>query len=63
RVWSAGHTLYISATHNGEARIYGITGALVKALPYTAGETAQTTLPQGLYIVVTNGRTYKVIVR
>jgi hypothetical protein len=60
RIWSSGHTLYIYATHDGEARIYGLTGQLVKALPYTAGETAQTTLPQGVYIVVADGRTHKV---
>jgi hypothetical protein len=29
---------------------------MAKALPYTAGETAQSVLPQGLYIVVMNGR-------
>ncbi|MDR3194534.1 MAG: hypothetical protein LBT76_04495, partial [Tannerella sp.] len=62
RVWSAGHTLYIHATHDGEARIYGVTGQLIKALPYTAGETVQTTLPQGVYIVVANGKTHKTVI-
>ncbi|MDR3269389.1 MAG: InlB B-repeat-containing protein [Tannerella sp.] len=62
KVRSYGHTLYISATGDGTARIYGLTGQLIKALPHTASETAQTTLPRGVYIVVVNGRTYKVII-
>ncbi|MDR3262594.1 MAG: T9SS type A sorting domain-containing protein [Tannerella sp.] len=51
----------MSATHNGEARIYGLTGQLVKTVPHTAGETVQTTLPRGVYIVAVNGRSYKII--
>jgi hypothetical protein len=51
RVWSAGHTIYISATHDGTARIYNLTGRLIKALPHTAGATVQTVLPRGVYIV------------
>jgi hypothetical protein len=62
RVWSFARTLYIYATHDGTARIYGVTGALVKAIPYAAGETVQSVLPQGMYIVVTNGRTYKIVI-
>jgi hypothetical protein len=44
------------------ARIYGVTGALVKVLPYAAGETVQVALPQGMYIVVVNERTYKIVI-
>jgi uncharacterized repeat protein (TIGR02543 family) len=61
KVWSYGHTLYIYATTAGTARIYSLTGQLVKTVPYTADNTAQTTLPRGLYIVVTNGQTDKII--
>jgi hypothetical protein len=43
-----------------ETRIYSTAGQLVKALPYTAGETLQSVLPQGLYIVVVNGKAYKI---
>jgi Leucine-rich repeat (LRR) protein len=60
KVWASGHTLYIHATQSGTARIYGVTGQLVTTLPLTPDETAQTTLPQGVYIVVANGRTYKI---
>jgi hypothetical protein len=63
KVWSYAHTLYIYATRDGEARIYSMAGQLVKAVAYTAGETAQSTLPQGVYIVVVNGRTYKIVVQ
>ncbi|MDR3261858.1 MAG: hypothetical protein LBT78_08495 [Tannerella sp.] len=61
RVWSAGQTLYIHAPQSGTARIYGVTGQLVKTVAHTADETAQTALPRGVYIVVANGKTYKVI--
>jgi hypothetical protein len=62
KVWSYAHTLYITATHDGEARIYSTAGQLVKALPYTAGATAESVLPQGIYIVVANGKTYKIVI-
>ncbi|MDR3267728.1 MAG: T9SS type A sorting domain-containing protein [Tannerella sp.] len=48
------------ATHDGTARIYNLTGQLIKALPHAAGETVQTTLPRGVYIVVVNGKAYKI---
>jgi hypothetical protein len=62
QVWAHGHTLYIYATTAGTARIYGLSGQLVKAVPYAAGETVQAALPSGVYIVVANGRTYKTVI-
>jgi len=55
-------SLYIYAARDGEARIYNLTGQLVKAIPYAAGETVRTALPTGVYVVVVNGRTYKIVV-
>ena len=61
-VWTfAGH-LYIASPVTGEARVYSSTGALVKSVPVTAGETVRTPLPQGFYIIaLPNGSTTKVI--
>jgi hypothetical protein len=63
QVRAAGHTLYIYATTAGTARIYSVAGQLVKSFPYAAGETTQTTLSQGVYIVATNERTHKIVIQ
>jgi hypothetical protein len=63
RVWASGSTLYIAATATGEARVFSTGGQLVKAIPHTAGETVETTLPQGFYIVVAEETMYKVVIR
>jgi hypothetical protein len=62
QVWASGRTLYIHATQSGTAQVYRLTGQLVTALPFAAGETAQTTLPQGVYVVAANGKASKVII-
>jgi parallel beta-helix repeat protein len=61
RVWSAGGRLYIQAVAPGEALVYAQSGALVKAIPYAAGETV-TELPAGIYIIRANGKAQKVVV-
>jgi hypothetical protein len=63
RVWASGVTLYIHAAQSGEAQVYYLTGQLAKTLPLTSGETARTTLSQGLYIVVANGKASKVMIK
>jgi hypothetical protein len=54
------YLLYIYAATDGDARIYNLTGQLVKAIPYAAGETVHTRLPDGVYVVVVNGKTHKI---
>jgi hypothetical protein len=60
-VWSSGGQLYIAATTNGAAQVYAVSGQLLKTVALTAGQTAATPLPRGLYIVATGGKTWKVI--
>jgi hypothetical protein len=60
RVWASGGQLYITATSAGTAQVYTVAGQLTKTVALTAGETAVTTLPTGVYIVVAEGRTWKV---
>jgi hypothetical protein len=62
RVWASGSTLFLSATVSGEARIFGIGGQFVRAVSCTAGETVETTLPKGFYVVTLEGKAYKVSV-
>jgi hypothetical protein len=64
KLWSAGNRLYIHAVHSGEARVYSVTGVLVKGLTVVADETYSTTLPAGIYLVVLdNGKVYKVVLK
>ncbi|MDR1524812.1 MAG: hypothetical protein LBS79_06100, partial [Tannerella sp.] len=63
RVWSSDRRLYVAAgATDGRAYIYNMTGVLMRILPYTAGETVFTTLPAGIYIVVTEGGRYKIFI-
>ncbi|MDR3308606.1 MAG: T9SS type A sorting domain-containing protein, partial [Tannerella sp.] len=61
KVWSSGGKLHIASAITGEARIYNVTGMLVKIQPYIAGETSKTTLSGGIYFVVMEGKTWKVV--
>jgi hypothetical protein len=64
RAWSAGSQLLISSPLSGEARVISTGGALVKSIPYAAGETVVTPLPRGFYVVVlSDGKVFKVVVR
>jgi hypothetical protein len=62
-VWGANGQLYITAASAGIANIYALTGSLVKSLALTAGETAATSLPAGIYVVTLGGNTYKAVVK
>jgi hypothetical protein len=65
RVWSSNGQIYVYAALSGEANIYTLTGSLVKSLSLAAGEISSAPLATGFYVVVTlsDGKTYKVIVR
>jgi hypothetical protein len=52
KVWSYGNTLFISSTSNGTAKIYSLSGQLVKVVNVTTGVTI-TELPTGVYLVNT----------
>jgi hypothetical protein len=61
-VWAYGNRLYITSAVGGEARIYNVTGVLVKILPCIAGETTTTPLARGIYFVVMEGKTWKIVI-
>jgi hypothetical protein len=62
QVWSHADALYIASPRDGEARIYSLSGVLMKIIPFAAGETVRTQLPGGFYIVVSGRERYKVMV-
>jgi autotransporter-associated beta strand protein len=62
KVWAHGGTLNISAREPGTACIYNAGGTLVKTAAYSAGETT-VPLPQGLYIVRTTEKVFKVTIK
>jgi hypothetical protein len=63
KVWAHGSVLYVAAATSGDAYIYNVSGQLVKTVSHFAGETTTTQLPDGVYIVVADGKTHKVIVQ
>ncbi|MDR1523772.1 MAG: hypothetical protein LBS79_00755, partial [Tannerella sp.] len=62
RVWGYGNRLYVAGAAAGQAYIYNVTGSLVSILPYASGETINAVLPAGIYVVVTEGRRYKILI-
>jgi hypothetical protein len=62
-VWSAGGQVYVTAATATSAKVYGATGALVKQIALSAGETTGIAVPTGFYIVTLNNKAYKVIVK
>jgi hypothetical protein len=64
QVWTSEGQLHIYALHSGEARVYTLTGTLVKSFMLVGGKTNSTTLNSGFYVVMTfsDGRKYKVII-
>jgi hypothetical protein len=62
-VWGANGQLYITSAKAANASIYALTGSLVKSVALTAGETAATSLPAGIYVVTLGGNTYKAVVK
>jgi hypothetical protein len=63
RIWTEGGNVCIASTGGGEARIYMLTGALVRYFPVMAGKTARIPLGAGFYLVELNGDIRKVAVR
>jgi hypothetical protein len=55
----SGGVLYLTANTSGTAYIYSAAGQLVTTLPHTAGETVQTSLPKGIYLIRTADKTHK----
>lgn len=63
-VWATSGQLFIYSPEAVAASIYDASGALVKTRNVSAGETAQTLLPSGIYFVsLNNGNAYKVAVK
>jgi len=60
-VWTNGSQLYITTAVSGNAAIYNATGTLIKTIPIVAGETVNTPLSAGFYVVTINGESYKVV--
>jgi hypothetical protein len=65
RVWTSDGQLHIYAVRSGEARVYTLTGALVKSYQLVGGKTNSTALQTGFYVVMTfsDGQRYKVVIR
>lgn len=62
-VWASDNQLYVTSATSGKASVYTIAGALVKTITFAAGETTSTTLSAGVYVVVVNGESYKILVK
>jgi uncharacterized repeat protein (TIGR02543 family) len=62
-VYAYGNTLYVSSAAVSEAHVYNVAGVLLKILPCTAGETVKTALSGGIYFVVIDGKSWKVVIR
>ncbi|MDR2041047.1 MAG: putative Ig domain-containing protein [Tannerella sp.] len=61
RVWASGGQLYIASLRDDEAKIYTLSGMLLKSLPLRAGKTVQTSLPPGVHVVrLDRGGVFKV---
>jgi hypothetical protein len=62
QVWASEGRLKIAANIAGTAYIYNISGVLVKTAAYLSGETS-VALSSGVYIVRTEGKTTKVLIK
>jgi hypothetical protein len=63
QVWTDGGGVCIASVDGGEARIYTLTGVLVKRFQVMAGKTARTPLGAGFYLVELNGHIRKIAIR
>jgi len=63
KVWSANGQLYVASSETGVVRVFNAAGTLIKTLKVTEGETVQTVLPLGFYIVTVNDNVYKASVK
>ena len=63
-IYTERETLYVTSPTANTAKVYNVSGVLVRTLALSAGETVRTALPAGFYIVALgNGNTHKVIVK
>ncbi|MDR3194734.1 MAG: DUF5123 domain-containing protein, partial [Tannerella sp.] len=62
QVWSNGARLYICSSQAGSAKIFTLVGQFVKTVDCVAGETGSVALPSGMYMVLLEGKTYKVVI-
>ncbi|MDR0835185.1 MAG: T9SS type A sorting domain-containing protein, partial [Tannerella sp.] len=60
KVWTYNNKLHITSSTAGTAKVYNLTGSLVKIIPYAAGETVSEPLQKGIYIVKTEKGVWKV---
>ena len=62
RVWAHEGVLYIESDRRARAEVYTRSGALYKRIDVAEGQTREP-LAEGFYVVVIDGKTYKVIVK
>ena len=62
-VWAEGGQVFINSVAAGSANVYSATGALVKTVTFTSGETVAASLPAGFYVAVINGKAFKFIIK
>ena len=63
-IYTERETLYVTSPTANTAKVYNVSGVLVRTLTLSAGETVRTALPAGFYVVALgNGNTHKVIVK
>ena len=63
-IYTERETLYVTSPTANTAKVYNVSGVLVRTLTLSAGETVRTVLPAGFYVVALgNGNTHKVIVK
>ena len=63
-IYTERESLYVTSPTANTAKVYNVSGVLVRTLTLSAGETVRTALPAGFYVVALgNGNTHKVIVK
>ncbi|MDR1331960.1 MAG: choice-of-anchor L domain-containing protein [Tannerella sp.] len=61
-VWTDGRQLHITASEPGIATIYTLSGTAYRTISLYAGDSTVATLPDGVYIVSFNGKSYKAVI-
>ena len=63
-IYAEREVLYVTSPTANTAKVYNVSGALVRTMTLSAGQTVRTALPAGFYVVALgNGNTHKVIVK
>jgi hypothetical protein len=63
KVWSSKNQLFIEPVHNENVRIYTLGGVLITAVQVDAEQHKELILPTGFYVVVVDGKIYKIMIR